>query len=328
MKFSTFVGNEKVKSELSYLLESGRLPHAIILEGENGIGKRTLAKEIAANLFCRESKNNACFDCPQCRKVMSGIHPDVYEFSAPGGANTFHVDTVREIRNDAFIQPNEADFKVYILGNCQCMNVQAQNAILKILEEPPAYAVFILTTTTKSALLETVLSRCVVFSINGVDCKQGADYICSTDDNIKYDDAQNAMTVCGGNIGKALLTLNDGKLSKIAKVCDDICGAIIKDNEYDLLVSLSVFEKENSLLVEALTLLKTIFRDAMLCGANTQILSGQVETVKALSRNLTKQKLIKMINVCDNIVVLANRNANNSILITKLCYELRRAQNR
>ena len=329
MNFSTFVGNEKVKSELSYLLESGRLPHAIILEGEEGIGKRTFARELVANLFCRESKNNACYECNQCSKVMRGIHPDVFEYTAPNKNKAFSIDIIRDdVRRDVFMKPNEADYKVYILGNCQAMTVEAQNAILKILEEPPAYAVFILTVTNKTALLETVLSRSVVYTINGVTPKQGADYICSISDDINFNDAQNAISVCGGNIGKALSTLNDGKLSELVNICNNICDALINDSEYDLLVSIAPFEKNNALLVEAVIMLKSVFRDAMLYGIDVQLLSGQANTAKKLSMNLTKYKLIKMINVCDDIVNLANSNANNAILITKFCYDLRKAQNR
>lgn len=327
MKFTDFIGNNKIKEQLTFLHSSSRLPHAIIIEGEEGIGKRTLAREIVLNLFCR-GEDVPCRACPQCIKVMNGVHPDVYEYSAPGTPRSFHVETVRDIRNDAFVQPNEANYKVYILGNCQCMNDSAQNAILKILEEPPEYAIFILTTTTKSAMLETVLSRSVVISVEGVDAKQGADYICSKHEDIDYNDALNAMSVWNGNIGKAIQSLSDGKLSKINAISNDICNALLSDNEYDLLTACSVFERDRDTLINVLQHIKTIFRDAMLFNESPDLLCGNRDLVKKLSSRLNKSKLLRMYRACDDVCVLAQKNGNNAILITKICYELRRAQSR
>lgn len=323
MKFFDFIGNDKIKDQLTFLQESDRLPHAIIIEGDEGIGKRTLAREIALNLFCRGEGEHPCRQCPQCVKVLSGCHPDIFEYSAAGGARSFHVDKVREVKEDVIVRPNEADYKIYILGNCQCMNESAQNAILKILEEPPSYALFILTTTTKSALLETVLSRSVVITLEGVAVSLGADYICSKHEDIDYNDALNACTVWGGNIGKALESLNDGRLSKINSIANDICSSLLSENEYSLLTACSVFEKDRDTLVSALGFMRIIFRDAMLYSEKSDVLSGQRDIVRLLSSRLTRQKLMNLIGACDNVRMLAQKNGNNAILITKICYDLR-----
>jgi DNA polymerase-3 subunit delta' len=231
---------------------------------------------------------------------------------------------VREIRNDAFMQPNEADYKIYILGNCQGMSESAQNAILKILEEPPAYAIFILTVTNKSALLETVLSRCVVMTVDKVDARTSANYICKVNPEIDYDTAYNASMSWNGNIGKALESLGEGKLSAICTYANDIANALLAENEYELLKACSVFKGDRATLVATLTMLKTMFRDAMLVSTG-DVLSGQADTVKLLSSRLNREKLIRLITSTDNIRVLAEKNGNNAILITKICYDLRRA---
>lgn len=328
MKFSDFVGNEKVKQQLSYLVESSRLPHAIIIEGEQGIGKRTFARELVLNLFCRNDYDKPCRICAQCSKVIKGIHPDIYEYSAPGGVRSFHIDVIRDIKEDVYMQPNEAEYKVYILGNCQCMGEPAQNALLKILEEPPSYALFILTVTTKSALLETVLSRSVVISLEGVDNKIAAEYICSKNESVDYDDAFNAASVWSGNIGKAVESLNNGKFSKINEIAQNICKSLLAENEFELLKSCSVFEKDRETLISVMNFLKSIFRDAIIYNDTSEILSGQLETAKMLSSRLSREKIIKLIYACENVCELAEKNGNNAILITKICYELRRAQNR
>lgn len=328
MLFSDFAGNEKVKNDLTRLVQTRRLPHAVVIEGAQGMGKRTLAKEIALELFCRNSDDGACRQCSQCSKVIQGIHPDLYEYTAPGSARSFSVDKVRKIRDDAFIRPNEADYKIYILGNCQCMSEQAQNALLKILEEPPSYAIFILTADTKSALLDTVLSRSAVFSLEGVDSQSAAQYICSHIEGVDFETAENAAAVWGGNIGKAIDSLSDGKLSKINDIACNICNALTEENEYALLTACSVFERDRETLTAVCSVLKTIFRDAMLYSENGDIMSGQRELAKSLSLKVSREKLLKLIHACDDIRILAVKNGNNAILITKICYELRRALNR
>lgn len=328
MRFTDFIGNEKIKEQLTFLQESGRLPHAIVIEGEAGIGKRTLAKEIALNLLCR-GDDKPCRACPQCSKVTKGIHPDVYEYSASGGPRSFHVDVVRDVRDDVFMQPNEADYKVYILGNCQGMSDSAQNAILKILEEPPEYAIFILTTTTKSALLETVLSRSVVITLEGVDAKLGADYICARDSEIDYDSAYSAVSAWNGNIGKAVESLGDGKLSEITACANEICTALVSQNEYDLLeIFMKKFQKDNAGLIMLLSFLKTVFRDALVYGNSADLMSGQSDSVKLLASRLSKDKILKLIATVDNIRTLAEHNSYNAILITKICYDLRKSVGR
>lgn len=324
MKFTDFVGNEKVKQQLTYLQQSNRLPHAIIIEGDEGMGKRTFAREIALNLLCRE-EDKPCRNCAQCKKVLQKIHPDIFEYSAAGGARSFHVDVVRDVKEDVYMQPNEAEYKVYILGNCQCMSDNAQNAILKILEEPPKYALFILTTTTKSAMLETVLSRSVVITLEGVNEKLATDYIIEKYPEYDYSQVLQAATVWGGNIGKTIASLGDSKLSKISSIAVDLCNALNQPHEYDLLKACSVFEKDRETLVSTLNLLKTIFRDGLLYSETSDVLSGQKDLAKMLSQTLSKKKLMNLIVACDNLIDLTLKNGNNAILITKICFDFRRA---
>ena len=323
MRFTDFIGNEKIKEQLITLAEGGRLPHAIVLEGEEGIGKRTLARELVLNLFCKGEGERPCRSCPQCRKVLKGIHPDVYEYTAPNRPAAFHVETVREVREDAFMKPNEADYKVYLLGNAQSMTVSSQNALLKVLEEPPAYAVFILTVTNKSRLLETVLSRSVAMSLEGVEPTAAAERICALDSSADYSEALRAAELCNGNIGKALETLGDGRLSAIGGLADRMARALIQDHEYDLLICCAAFNKDRETMLAVLSQLKAIFRDALVGTADS--VSGQRDTAALLASRVSRDKLLQLIDVCDRLRSMAERNGNNAILLTKICADLRSA---
>lgn len=324
MKLTNFIGNEKVIDRLSKLMESGRFPHALIIEGEEGIGKKTLAKDIACALVCR-GDDKPCGECSQCKKAIAAIHPDISEYIPARTANSFHVDTVRNIINDAYVQPNEADYKIYILANAHCMNQNAQNALLKILEEPPKYVVFILTTNSKSALLSTVLSRSVCVSLEGVDIERAANYITSHCENVDYNTAKKTVETFNGNIGKAIDSLQDSKTSELVDVCNKICKALTTSNEYEMMTLCSVFQKDRQGVVFACDLLKSIFRDALFAGESSEHISGQDESSALLKSSLSRQSLIKLINTCDELKSTALSNANNALLITKFCYSLNRA---
>lgn len=326
MNFKCFLGNERVKEQLSFLMSSSRLPHAIIIEGEEGSGKRTLAWEIAAALVCRSQQEKPCYECSQCVKARKGVHPDIYEYSAEGGAKSFHVDVVRDVISDVYMSPNESEYKVYILGNAHCMNESAQNAILKVLEEPPEYAVFILTAVSRTMLLETVLSRAVTISISGVSPKIGADYITEENPDIDYNLAYEALTALNGNIGKAKESLAGGKMQRLTELVNEIGNAIMADNEYELLKVLSELSGSRQDTAAVLNLLKTMFRDALTGG--TEILSGQTETVKAFKDKFTKAKLLALYNTAEALAVMADKNANTALLVTKICYSLREAAGR
>ena len=146
---------------MSSCSNAGRLSHAILVEGAGGAFSR--AKEIAKTILC-SGEGAPCGQCRDCVKAEKDIHPDLLVFSGGERTRSFHVESVREIRRQAYIRPNEADAKVFILENAQNMTIQAQNALLKIIEEPPGRVTFILTCDNKAALLETVLSRVSVFS--------------------------------------------------------------------------------------------------------------------------------------------------------------------
>ncbi len=165
MNLSALAGNQRIKEQLS-LQERGRgLSHAYMISGPAGAGKHTLARLLAAAMLCTGSGEKPCGRCGPCVKTAKGLHPDVILVDGPGEGKPITVDQVRQLRADAYIRPNEGERKVYLLERADQMNPSAQNAMLKLLEEGPPYAAFLLLAENAGGLLETVRSRCEALAL-------------------------------------------------------------------------------------------------------------------------------------------------------------------
>ena len=156
MGFEGLLGNEQLKNNLRASVNRGRASHFYLISGPKGSGKHTLAQLLAAARVCRGS-DKPCLSCSACRKVLGNSHPDVITVVDPDH-KTVAVKLVRQYREDIFIKPNEADKKVYIFP--QELGIEGQNALLKVLEEPPSYGVFMILSENPEALLPTIRSRC------------------------------------------------------------------------------------------------------------------------------------------------------------------------
>ena len=166
--FSEIIGHEQEIGQLQSAIAGGRVSHAYLIEGEPGSGKRMLADAFAQTLQCEKQETDACGECRSCHQAESRNHPDIISL-VHEKPQTISVDDIREqLADDAQIRPYSGRYKVYIVEDAQKMSVSAQNALLKTLEEPPAYVVILLLTTNALSLLETIRSRCVLIRLRSV----------------------------------------------------------------------------------------------------------------------------------------------------------------
>ena len=264
----------------------GNFPHGVLVECQNSNEGEEFARFIANTLVCTGDKK-PCSVCSDCIKAQGKGHPDIFETDGiKGKSKNFTVDAVREIRDDAFVIPNESDKKIYILKNGHNMNEQAQNAILKILEEPPSYVYFIIVTESKSTMLETVLSRVQVYS----------------------------------------LLSDEGVITeKEAVAVKNLVGAILNINELALMEQTAVFQKNNQFAKSVLLLMTEVFRDALV-KKNGFIREFRFpDETNNLCKNLTAKSLLNLISACDELINSIDRNCNNNLLLVRMCYEFKRA---
>lgn len=158
MLFEQIIGQEQPKMIFRNAISEGRFAHAYLLHGMPGVGKKSLAMALAANLFCPDRTIDACGVCPVCRRVEQKKHPDFFIIEPSG--NNIKIEQIREIQKKVQLKPYEGTIKVFLLTNSESMTREASNCLLKMLEEPPADTVFLLTATNLYSLMPTIISRC------------------------------------------------------------------------------------------------------------------------------------------------------------------------
>ena len=201
MGFEELLGNERLKKNLSESIGRGRVSHFYLISGPAGSGKRSLAVLLAAAILCKGPERPCC-RCPSCRKVLSGNHPDFITIDEPD-KKVVPVDLIRKARADIYVRPNEADRKVYLFPRAQDMNLSGQNALLKVLEEPPEYGVFLLLSDNPEKLLPTVRSRCVELVLTALPEKLLKSRLRQEYPQAQEDQISGAAARSGGYLGQA-----------------------------------------------------------------------------------------------------------------------------
>ncbi|MBO4331309.1 MAG: hypothetical protein J5827_04460 [Oscillospiraceae bacterium] len=146
------------------IADRGELSHAWIVFGEDGAERDRLVSFLTAAMLCRAKSGRPCGVCSDCRKLAGGVHPDLIRIARLPDRREILVEQVRDMTAEAYIRPNEAEKKVFVIEQAELLNASAQNAMLKLIKEPPAYAAFILSAGNPGGFLETVRSRCVELS--------------------------------------------------------------------------------------------------------------------------------------------------------------------
>lgn len=218
--FPEIIGNENLRSRLASDIREDMFSHAYIIEGPEGCGKHTLVFEIAAALSCEHASDSnvtlPCRICHACRKILGRKSPDVTVISRDEGKTQLSVDKIRALREDVRFLPNDLDRKVYIIEDADTMNVQAQNAFLLTLEEPPKYVLFLLLCDSAASLLETVRSRAPILRMSTLEDSQVRSYLLDKDSTAvslekeSPSEFDEVIKLASGSIGKAQ-TLLDAK---------------------------------------------------------------------------------------------------------------------
>ena len=315
-------GNTQLLGELRTMRRQNHLPHALLLHGERGCGKKALAKWFAALVLCENGDDAPCGCCKSCRLIAEDAHPDVTTAEHSGKRMGFSVETVREIRREASVLPNNGDMRVFIFPDADGMSIQAQNALLKSVEEPPAHSCFVFTAESVGVLLPTLLSRMTaktVFQVTAGECSEVLLRRGYPDPEI-----QAAVSRFGGNIGKCIAYLGDETLRKAADCAAELTAALAARNEYDMLRLLTAAAADKEQLLRTLELLDAQVRDATVLTLEGTFprLGCDRASAEKLSSGLTPRRATRMHGAIREAFGDLDGNVGTVLTVTALCTAL------
>ncbi len=263
-------------------IKANHFPHAVLIEGSGAAQRAALADKIALALICGNKETVPCGECSDCIKASHRSHPDIIYREPDSGTSAplYKVESIRKIVEDCYVLPNEADVKIYIIADADKMNISAQNAFLKTLEEPSAHSMYILLCSAKEAFLPTILSRVTLFNIGEEEREEASE------------EAKNAA--------------------------DAVALALTQANEYEILKAAGVFDKNQKLLTETLPLLEEIFAQALRIKLDAAV-DEPTGTPVTLARTLSSAALLRLIDSAEKIAAGIKQNANLNLTIVRLC---------
>lgn len=354
----TVIGNRDLMARLERDVRGGMLSHAYILDGRPGSGRHTIARHICASIACENRPGQAvsrrddedqmgffddvaplpprripadaslpCLTCPACRKVLEDTCPDVHLIGREGKAS-IGVEAVRFLRRDVLIPPNDLDTKIYIIEDAETMTVQAQNALLLTLEEPPPYVLFFLLCNGADALLETIRSRAPVLHTQPIPDEDVRDYLRSRRCTLSEDDLNAVLLRADGCIGQAL-TLTDARaikpILKMRETCDAFMQVCATRRSEGLPGVLTRFGNKRDGVMELVALITLATRDLILLRHSEEVrLKYYTDRTAAeeLAWRFTTRSLLNLYQALGRAADSLEGNGNIRLTLMKLAVEL------
>lgn len=318
-------GNKTLLEQTAQMVRTGREPHSIILHGEKGLGKKAVAKYIAAQLMCEERSGVPCGHCRACTLIEKNAHPDLI-FAVPNERGNYPVDEIRDnILADAPVAPNEGDIKVYVIPDFDLSvqtSVQVQNILLKLIEEPPDHTALILTARSRETFLSTILSRCVSLAVSPVELRESGEYLQDNYPDGSQSEIREALEAGGGNIGRCRAYMEKEQFYYSAELARSIARAYCTGSEYEFLKALAAAEGKKAALRESLYLFSELIRDACVRLTGGETVGCDQRLASELSNRLTLSSGAELYDTVTAYVRRIDANCNLSLVCNSLCAEL------
>ena len=316
--FHDIIGHDKVKDHLRKAIEYHKVSHAYILSGEEGMGKKTLADAFAMTLLCERSDKEPCLQCHACKQMMSGNHPDVIRVTheKPGSIG---VDDIRTQINDTiYIKPYSSSYKIYLVDEAEKMTPQAQNALLKTIEEPPAYAAIMLMTTNQELFLPTILSRCIQLKLRPLKDTQVSDYLKETM-GIPEEKADVFAAFARGNLGKAIHLASSEEFGLLYRQILNLLKNLKEMDISMLLDSIRKLQEDQLDLRECLDFMQLWYRDILMFKVtkdiNTLVFKDEYAKVSSLCQKSSYEGLELILEAIEKAKTRLDANVNADLAL-------------
>lgn len=319
--FKDVVGHKDILKYISSAVENNRVSHAYILNGERCSGKKMLANLFAMTLLCETGDNEPCGKCHSCKQAESGNHPDIIRVTHEK-PNSISVDDIRtQVNNTVDIKPYQGPYKVYIIPQADMMTPQAQNAILKTIEEPPSYAVFLLLTENAETLLPTINSRCVMLKLRNIKDTLIKKYLM---ENLEIPDykADMCTAFAQGNMGRAIMLANSDHFNEIREEAVQLLKHISEMELNEIVAAvknISVYKLE---ITDYLDIIMIWYRDVLLYKATKEIdkvvFKDQLQSIKEQARKSSYEGIELILESLEKAKARLKANVNFDLVMELL----------
>ncbi len=281
--FRDIIGHGNVISFLQKAIEMNKVSHAYIINGEKGCGKKKIADSFCMALQCEKSSVDGCMECHSCKQVLSNSHPDVIHLVSEK-ENVIGVEDIRvQINNDVQIKPYSGKYKIYMIEDAHLMTSQAQNALLKTIEEPPEYVIILLLTSNRDKMLPTILSRCVTLNLRPVNIEKIKAYLMKEMQVPDY-----KASVCAafsqGNVGRAIRLAKSEDFNEMKDMSLRLVRRVKDMEVHEMIEYIHQVQDKKVDLSEYLDLLLVWYRDVLMfkttTDANRLIFKEEITEIK------------------------------------------------
>lgn len=323
MYFNEIIGHDDLKDRMKKALRNDQLAHAYIFEGVSGVGKSMTAEALAAALLCDKNTEEACGTCPACQKMASSNHPD-YEITMPDGASIKNKQ-IEEFQEFILLKPYTGNRKIAVIKHAHTMTLSAQNRILKILEEPPHYAVIIFITDSLSGILPTIRSRCQSVSFQRLSKDQISGYLMKNHD-VTEESANMFATFADGSIARADSSLADEAFVELRSGVIQFIENLIMKRTAKAFDWSSEMEGQKDKLELVFDLMKLWFRDIMLIknGASDSLLfnADQLELLKKESYRISLKQSVDVLERIEQARAQLASHVNVGLILETLIMDI------
>lgn len=328
--FADIVGQKMIKEHLQNALKTGNISHAYIINGERYSGKEYIAKVFAMALQCEKGEVDPCNECHACKQALGNNQPDIIHLTHEK-PNVISVDDIRnQINKDIIIKPYACERKVYIINEAEKMNNQAQNALLKTLEEPPEYAVILILTSNLEALLPTILSRCVVLNMKPVEDKLVKEFLMR---EVKVPDykAEVCAAFARGNLGKAKILASSEEFDKIKTDAIALLKHIGEMETSEISQAIKQMNECKLEINDFLDILAIWYRDALMFKAtadvNNLIFRDEMKFIKQTASRSTYEGLEIILKALDRAKARLTANVSFDLTMELLLLTIKENSN-
>lgn len=319
--FNEIVGHEQIIEHLKNAITMDKVSHAYIFNGPEYSGKMMLAEAFAMALQCEEHNPESCMNCRSCKQAADRNQPDIIYVSHEK-PNTISVDDIRQqLNNDIVIKPYSSKYKIYIVDEAEKMNPQAQNALLKTIEEPPAYAVIMLLTTNADSFLQTILSRCITLNLKSVKDETIRKHLMSHYQIPDYQ-ADICTAFAQGNVGKAIQLASSDDFNELKAAALQLLKRLEDIDLYELGAAIKQIGEFKLKVQDYFDLMMIWYRDILYFKAtndvNKLIFKDEVYDIKKQAATHSYQGIEAIIEALQKAKVRLNANVNFDLVIELL----------